>query len=392
MRSLATLLWLLCWWGSLSAQPYIRRYLPGNFQGDRRWYVEIQNPAAQVVNISGYFLATRGYVYCVPQGSVIPANGSRRFATTAIPGWPVDELLTPGKNLIFRPYNVGQIGDYCILFNAAQQVADAFYFAPARRVEFLAEGMRPCVCGSNLNENCLTIPSARSPVWKFREFSLGYDPLIGFEQRDGRWCLLSISSKQTICDDVERPAIKSFAVQELDANYAGGLVTLHWQIPRDVAPPDELRLERSRDGVTFSAINTIALKPDVTTYTATDDRILPDQVYYYRLSYRAPTPAVSRTAQVTTTETEAFRLEILPAKAADARQIQVHCASTKTQSLTVKVLDGELREVGILYYGRIDAGAPLLLQAAVGLPAGGYTVVASTEDRRYFGGFEVLKK
>lgn len=355
---------------------YVSKFSPG-FPGnieDIAHRIEIFNESGQTQDLSRYTLVTRNYVVTFPPGSIVRPYRAFRLGYRSYHNdlsLELSQLTSWDRRTVRDP----RAGDYVALYNRAGTLVDAFYFGPSQRVDFLPDGLS----WTNMS---IQLPDENDSRWKYLNNEV--DPAVCFVRIGGEW--LPNSRTQNLL-----PATRFRAVQ---AHYEQGIVTLAW---RTLWEQDcyTLDIERSTDGNRFTTIQTISAEgypTESASYEEYDTSFEDERVYYYRITHtdKFGNTIYSPMAKVRTSPNpDGFAFEILLKEDHQNAELRVRLSSQETQKVRVKLMDAELRQLALLYYGSVEGGKQNLISYTKPLDIGRYFIIISTDEERIYEEFVV---
>ncbi|MDX2282610.1 MAG: hypothetical protein NW241_00550 [Bacteroidia bacterium] len=356
---------------SLSAQPvYISRLIPGNpaQPGDPAHRIELFNESPdQIRLLSGYWIMTRSYAVMLgPDAAVSPLTAYRIGWNAA--GVYLDLELSRAAQLRARRQDGQEEGDFVALFDPQGGLVDAFYygrrpfagFLPAE--ETMDSGVR------------LLAPDEGDPRWGFIQAAA--DPAMAFVQVGGKW---RINSRT-------RNLIPATEFQPLQAQHVDGIVTIHWTTSHE-SDCYYFTVERSDDGKNYKSLARVRAHGAQTPYTYYDTSVERDRVYYYRVVHIdkfgnavSSPPAKSRTDELPA----GFTFDIIQGDRGSGESLNVRFSSREAQQIQIQLLDEDLREVAVLFYGQVQPEKQNLVAYHQPMGVGKYFVIVAAGGRRYF--------
>lgn len=363
---------------SLHAQSvYISKYVSAssNQLNDRTHRVELFNESSEIYqDLSGYLLMTRHYIFEFPSKTFLRPLQSLRLGYENHNG-DINLAYSRLDNWKKREETGSQSGDFVILFDAQGELVDAFYFSMMETVDFLPNSE---VWTDDAQDKIrLIAPDESSPDWFYLKAS--QDPAFAFFRISGRWQVGS-RNKNIL------PAVK---YQTPRARYQDGIVTLSWttQEERDCFSH---RVERSTDGKNYKSLAEVAGKRISTqeyNYSYFDTDVEQDRLYFYRIANtdKFGNEVYSTPIKIRSEEgLGQFVLEILERDVRSNEALNLRFSGKEEQQIRIQLMDEEMREIAVLYYGMIEANRQNLIIYDQRLPVGKYFVIVSTETKRYY--------
>ena len=360
---------------TLAAQGvFISRFTPGNYLSDNLHLVELGNPGSKTVDVSGYLVVTRNYSVRLAPGTNIPARGLLRIGKASDAQQSFDVQLSLTKDFLIR-FNLNEDeGNYVCLLDPLGKILDAFYHSPRPNVPFLPD--RDTLITFSGTRIPFYLPPENRQTWSY--FSFGGDPSTTFYQRLGKW-QLSASNV---------PTANLTAYQDFSARYFDGITTLKWttSFEREVVSH---AIERSEDQVNFQRIGQVISKENSDQfqyYSFYDKEITEGTTYYYRIKGAdgIGNEAYSQIKPVQTQRgIEEFEMEVILIPFGGESELNLRFSSQYSQDVRIKLLDDRMAEVAILFDDYVFARRTNLLKVSRRLPPGKYTILATTENKRF---------
>ncbi|MCI4669496.1 MAG: lamin tail domain-containing protein [Bacteroidia bacterium] len=358
-----------------SQNVYLSRVAPG-FPGkdnDVAHRIELFNESNNFADISGYFLLTRYYSFQIPDDTYIRPFSNFSFGLT---GGAINklDLVMPQqaaykKNSVKDPFE----GDYVVILDRNKELVDAFYFSKKSSVSFL-----PAIVDLPNGEGKKMMKEEGDESWSYLRNEV--DPVVAFVKINGSWRANSRTTNFF-------PATNYRAIQIKE--YKDGFVTLSWQTMFELDCFFHY-VERSLDGKNFKLLEKVPGRregDEAKTYEFYDTKVDRDRVYFYRVTHYDKFGEVihSPMAKVRTDDNPSgFSFEIIRGDGGSAPSINVRFASKQRQSVRIKLLDEELRELAFLYDDDVEAEKQNLISYSKPLPIGKYFIVVVTENQRYY--------
>ncbi|MEZ4828421.1 MAG: hypothetical protein R3C61_19335 [Bacteroidia bacterium] len=362
---------------------YISRFVPGNALNPQNASHRVEifyEGKRNYLNISGYVLVTRHYVFRIPNNTFIgPMSALRLGNTTSEGNRDLDLDYTHQREFATREDRLPDEGDFAVLLDPARNIIDAFYFGPAKEVAFLPSMVSLQTYRENIE---VAIPDENDSRWSYLQNP--EDPAMAFICVNHNWHPTSRRSNLF-------PATR---YRFLQAKYVEGIVTVKWKtlFENDCFVHS---VERSTDGNTFEVLEQLrgpVNSAEPFDYTYYDAVVEKNRVYYYRISNvdKFGNVVQSSLTKIRTEENPGgFTFDVLPSDKASTSALNVRFSARESQTVRIKLLDEQLREISLLFYGSIEAGKQNLLNYTRPLPVGKYFVVVSTDQRRYYEAFVV---
>lgn len=370
--------WLSICPTSLSGQQtYISKYVSGQSgkAEDRAHRIELFNESRTLSqDLSGYMLMTRNYVFQFPDQTILRPLQSLRLGYDAT-GGKLDLAYARLETWKKREPIGSQNGDFTILYDQTGEIVDAFYFSLLETVDFLPTSLTWKT--SDGSDMFLEAPREDDPIWVHLKAS--QDPAFSFFRIAGRWQVGS-RNKNIL------PAVK---YRTPKISYEGSSVLLSWTTQEERDCFFHL-IERSTDGKNFKEIGiveSIGSSSQEQTYSYTDTEIEQDRLYYYRIANSDKFGNVVYATPVKIRSEEGlglFALEILEGDPSTNHALNLRFSGKEQQQIRIQLMDEELREISVLYYGIIEANKQNLIIYKDPLPLGKYFVIVSTEAKRYY--------
>jgi hypothetical protein len=359
----------------------VQEFVPGNYLAGSVHRVVLLNTTGRVQNIGGWVLVTRDYSVRLPAGTTIAANGLFRIGNLRRLDNRLNIELSSSPDFLIRVYSPRVLGNYVLLLDARGQPVDGLYNAELPDVPFLPDD--DTLIAANGDRIAFSLPPESAPVWA--HFPFAGDPAVGFERAGSAWRVIP-------ANPTANSLYPKFAVVDFFGRYTDDAIELRWTVLQ-LENVRRLIVERSEDQRTYRPIDTLreALPQNAAIeQQLLDTDIRPGQTYYYRLRNDG-LPAQLVYSQVVEVQAQAVVLEfwvaVFPKQAQRAQEVGIRYESAFSRNVTLKLLDADFREVGILYSGPVYAEVQNLLRLNATLPPGRYLVVATTDTRRYFQAF-----
>jgi hypothetical protein len=378
--------WAVCfvfywvWVGSLHAQVGFSLFVPGNYKSNNVHRIEISNSANRRVDLSGYLLVTRDYVFVFPTGTSINPNGTISLAKQSTTDNPADLSLFRHPNFKIKLFSDPKVeGNFCALLNSQKQMIDGFYHAPLPNVPFLPDSDDVFI-ENRLYPNYYKLPPENKTLWQY--IPVGNDPAIGFEKTANGWRVTS-SRK-----GINPHAITS--IQNLTARYREPIVTLRWSTAFEYGL-GAINIERSEDQIHFQSVGTVESQNRRTTtateYVFYDNQVQAGKRYYYRLHYKDDRNKDAY-SKIIYLEARAVKREFWMESLYDNQHmVSIRFYSAYSQRVKIKLYNKHFREIAILYENPVFAEAQNLLRLKEPLPSGKYILVATIDNKRYIESF-----
>jgi hypothetical protein len=370
------------WLGSLHAQVGFSLFVPGDYKSNNVHRIEITNYTNRRMDLSGYLLVTRDYVFVFPTGTAIAPFTSLAIVKQSTTDNPADISLFKHPNFKIKLFADPKVeGNFCALLNPQKQMTDGFYHAPLPNVPFLPDSDDVFI-ENRLYSNFYKLPPENKTLWQY--IPVGNDPAIGFEKTANGWRVTS-SRK-----GVNPHAVTS--IQELTARYREPMVTLRWTTAFEYGL-GTINVERSEDQVNFQSLGTVESRnrrtSTATEYVFYDSQIQAGKKYYYRLRYKDDRNKDAY-SKVIYLEALTLKNEFWMESLCDNQHIvSIRFFSAYSQHVKIKLYNKHFREIAILYENPVYAEAQNLLRLQESLPPGKYILVATTNHKRYVESFMV---
>ncbi|MBX3102813.1 MAG: hypothetical protein KF690_09915 [Bacteroidetes bacterium] len=371
-------------WGFGQSGVFVTKYIPGNYLANNVHEVELTNEGPRPENIGGWFVVTRDYGVRIPAGTILAPGARYRMAKSPEGHARLNLELRTTPDFLIRLPDRRYEGNYIVLMNASRQPVQGFYHSTQSNPPFLPDSGHFLVEGRRMLS--FSIPAFTHRLWTY--FPIGEDPAIGFERISGSWRVISATRPLNLY-----PAA---AFIDVKGRYHSGTVTLRWNTAFEDRLA-EIGVERSvnqKDFVGIARVKPVAgTSNQMHAYVYPDSRLPEgDSVLYYRLVARdvAGMATESRMVQVLAREEPVeFLLEADPRRTPSSRNIGIRFFSAHSQYVNILLLDAQGKLVALLFDGLVYADTQRLLSLQVDLPAGIYTVLASTDERRYWQKFSI---
>lgn len=382
MKHLSPLRWALLLTGlllagSLPAQVYIAKYAPGA-TGDRTHRIELFNESVdEPADLSGYFLLTRHFAARIPEGSRLAPLQALRIGQAGSGTLDLD-LTSLRERLSFSSDGSVDPGDFVILFDPNLQIVDGCYLSRQAEVDFLPAERR--FLGYTFR-----VPAEQDYRWAPRINNLP-DPAMEFLRINGQWV---INSRSRTLDHA-----KATEYRPLQARYVEGIVTVKWKTAYERDCYTHL-IERSTDGNAYRPVRQVRARQnqsETTEYIFYDTEVQANRVYYYRISNvdKFGQVVTSTPTKIRTEESKGnFTFDLLPGEGEGQDLLNVRFSSRIRQQVRMQLMDEELREIAVLYFGNIEAEQQNLVSYTHPLPVGKYFVIVSTDESRLYEPFIV---
>ncbi|MEM6260930.1 MAG: hypothetical protein AAGI38_00370 [Bacteroidota bacterium] len=362
--------WLTFLLQSPAQSPYFSRYVGSSYLESSVFEIDLYNPSPRRVDISGYMIVSRQFVFLLPRGSRIPP--SSRFSMAKKSGKGVSLEFSSMEDFLIRIPTPGEQGDYLALFDRNGNLVDGFYYASNRDVQFLPD--RGELVTYQNKRVPFELPGERNRVWQF--LRMLPDPAMAFIRQEKGWQVTSRLRNL-------RPVT---AFEGAEASFVEGIVNLQVR----TAFEENCRLhvvERSEDGQTFLPIGELEAIGGLTVpanYRFYDDEVKTNRRYFYRFKNvdRFGFEVTSRILEVRTDPfPEEFQMNVF---LGGKGEVNLRFSSRKEQDVHIKLLDEQYREVDVLFDGKLSAQRPQLIKYNSALPVGKYYLIASTEKQRFW--------
>lgn len=374
----SVLLWLsyVISFGNLPAQVGFSLFVPGNYKSNNVHRIEILNSTHRNVDLGGYLLVTRDYVFVFPTGTGITPHGTIAIVKQSTADNPADISLYRHPNFKIKLFSDPKVeGNFCALLNPQKQMTDGFYHAPLPNVPFLPDSDDVFI-ENRLQPNFYKLPPENKLLWQY--IPVGDDPAIGFEKTINGWRVTS-----------SRKGVNPHAVtmvQNLTARYREPIVTLRWTTAFEYGL-GLISIERSEDQIRFQSIGTVESSnrrmTTPTEYVFYDNQTLSGKNYYYRLHYKDDRNKDAY-SKIVFLETKLIAREFwMDALFDDRRMVSIRFYSAYSQQIKIKLFDINFKEISILYENPVYAEVQNLLRLKNALPSGQYFLVATSESKRY---------
>ncbi|RMG62347.1 MAG: hypothetical protein D6722_18605, partial [Bacteroidetes bacterium] len=259
-----------------------------------------------------------------------------------------------------------------------REFVDGCYLSRKEEVDFLPGT-------SDYQGRMFALPEEKDYRWAPRINNLP-DPAMEFLRIHGSWVINSRS--RTL------PHAQATSYRLLQARYIDGVVTVKWKTAyeRDCYAH---WVERSTDGNDYRPLRRVRgsyNQEELSEYTFYDTDVQSNRVYYYRISNEDKFGQVVTSAptMVRTEENPgSFTFDLLRGEGEGQDLLNVRFSSRTRQQVRMQLMDGELRELAVLYFGEVEAGQQNLVTYTQPLPVGKYFVIVSTEQNRLYEPFIV---
>ncbi|MEL6850811.1 MAG: hypothetical protein AAFP92_20000 [Bacteroidota bacterium] len=374
---------LLCLLGSfLSQLPaqtiYLSRVVPGKAFDlrDAQHRIDIFNPSARnAVDLSGYMIITRQYIVRLPEEGVRVAPASTLKLGKVNQGNDLDFAFTELKDFVVRVNQGEESGDFVALLDRNLRLVDGVLFSEERSVSYLP--VDESFIAANQDRLSISLPEEGNSRWAF--LPVVPDPAIAFVRINQVWKPNSL----------RRNLFPATEYRIIRAQYVKGIVSLKFQTMFEddcYAHVIERRTERGgfrEIGRKAGATQSKRLRD----YMFYDDAVETDQVYYYRLKHvdkfgnviYSPEPAMV----ITEENPGGFSFDIIEEPTEAGRYLNIRFSAEQKQEVRIKLLDEELRQLEVLFYGEIEAEKQNLINYDEALPYGIYYLLVETDMRRY---------
>lgn len=362
--------------GLISAQEiYISRIIPGWYKGENQHLIELFNPSASAINLSGWLLSTQEYCFQFPAGTIVPGQSVFSIGN-ARNGKPLPDLnLEKSSGLIVRSAEPIPGGDYVMLLDQNSWFMDGMYYSPYQDVPFLPEQGRCALSGEKIR--IFNFPDESDQMWSGRSLSMGEDPAIHFIQIGGNWVPTSANVN----------LLTAVTYSEFMVSYIKGVVQLNWEAKLE-AHSLSFILEKSEDGENFVRVGevngTLSASSDA-GFSWRDDQVEEGKTYYYRVINRdifGHEIAVQAKKIEAREESGDFALEVFWGFGKAGKELNVRYFSALDRHVRIKILDEYFREVALLFDDDVRSEDRNLLKVVEALPKGRYLLIADTGDRR----------
>lgn len=362
----------------LSAQSvYISKYVSASSTqaNDRIHRIELFNESSEIYqDLSGYLLMTRNYIFQFPPNTSLRPLQSLRLGYENSQG-DLSLAYSRYDSWKQRESTGSQGGDFALLFDDGGELVDAFYFSMLETVDFLPS--TEVWTQENQEKIRLLAPDESSPDWFYLKAS--QDPAFAFFRISGRWQVGS-RNKNIL------PAVK---YRTPKAIFQEGIVTLSWatQEERDCFFH---RVERSTDGKNYKFLADVVgnrISSQEQNYAYFDLDVEQDRLYFYRIANtdKFGNEVYSTPVKIRSEEgLGQFVMEILEGDVSSKDALNLRFSGKEEQQIRIQLMDEEMREIAVLYYGTIEANRQNLVIYEERLPVGKYFVIVSTETKRYY--------
>lgn len=358
-----------------SQNVYLSRVAPGfpGKENDVAHRIELFNESGKFADISGHYLITRSYAFRIPEDTYIRpfSNFSLGLAGGSVN--KLDIVMPQQPSYLQRAVKNPREGDFVVLLDRDKKRVDAFYFGIKSSVSFLPAGVE-----LPNGDGRMGFPNESDESWNY--LRNGVDPVVAFVRINGAWRANSRTTNFF-------PATNYRAIQIKE--YKEGFVTLSWQTMFELDCYFHF-VERSLDGKNFSLLERVPGRregDEPKTYEYYDTKVERDRVYFYRVTHydKFGEAIHSPMAKVRTDENPSdFSFEIIRGDGGSAPAINVRFASKQPQSVRIKLLDEELRELAFLFDSDVEGKKQNLISYSKPLPVGKYFIVVVTENQRYY--------
>ncbi|GAB4418881.1 MAG: hypothetical protein OHK0039_30790 [Bacteroidia bacterium] len=358
---------------------FISRLAPGvpGQPATRGYRLDLFNESEdQVRDLSGYILYTRTFALRLPPGSYLRPMEALRIGTTPE---ALDIGLSDQREFAaLPPDGHRQEGDFAILFDRDLEIVDAVLVCKTLPAAFLPATAR------FLNYT-LAAPPADDRRWSSR-INGSPDPAMEFLRIQGRW---EVNARGRLLEHAQATTYRL-----LQARYIEGIVSVKWKTGYERDCYYHL-VERSSDGRQFEPLTRVPASRNSKTmmsYSVLDTDVKPDRVYHYRI-VSTDKFGFSITSNATRVRTEdnpgGFTFDVMRGEGDGRATLNVRFSARQEQEVRMQLMDEELREIDVLYYGRIEADQQNLVNYQRDLPVGKYYVIVSTERQRFSESFIV---
>lgn len=352
---------------------FISRFTPGNYLSDDLHLVEVATSNRQPTNLEGHIIVTRNYAVRIPNGATLALGSTYKIGKENNLNQTYDLQLSKTPDFLIRFNFAESEGNYIALFDPMGQLLDAFYHAPQANVPFLPN--KDSLITFSGQRIPYYLPPENRPVWSYLKQE--DRPGASFAQIGGKW-------QFTTSDDQELP-ITSY--RDFSVRYFDGIVSLKWATRYEEEELEHL-IERSEDQKNFYPLGKLPSKGINSSYQAYsfyDKDVLPGKAYTYRIQGSNGEKQVYSPIRIILPEDgiEEFDMETILVPASGGVELNLRFTSQYSQDIRIKLLDENLGEVAILFDGYVFARRPNLLKVAKRIPPGNYTVLATTETKRF---------
>lgn len=368
---------MLC--GPLWSQSiFISRFTPGNYLSDDLHLVEIATTNRQPTSLAGYLIVTRNYAVRLPENSTLAEGSIFQVGKENNSTQTYDIQLSKTPDFLIRFNFAESQGNYVALFDPQGNLQDAFYHAPQPNVPFLP-GKDTLITYSGQRIPYYLPPENRNE-WSY--LNLEDSPGLSFVQLGGKWQSATANSQE-----LPMTSYRDFSVRYFD-----GIVSLKWAT-RFEEEGLEHTVQRSEDQKHFYPLGKVDSKGETKEYqyySFYDKEVVSGKAYTYRIQASDGEEEVfSPIRSILPKEgIEEFEMEAILVPSTGGIELNLRFTSQYSQDIRIKLLDENLGEVAILFDGYVFARGPNLLKMAKRIPPGSYTVLATTETKRF--GKEIL--
>lgn len=370
MRALCILLAVLLM--SLSAfsqgtDVYLSRYLPGGPQVvDAE--VSLFNATGTARDLSGYVLVSRYWQLILPSGIVMPPYSSVTFSSkegdglyqmTSFPGFHTFQADT------------SPTGDFISLFpRIGGELIDGLYFSEGEEVEFLPFRIQP------EQGEVMDIPPETHVRWvQFRGLP---DPVMAYDRNNTTWTANTRDGKLF-------PATKYLFVQARPTEQ--GTISIKWNTAFEIGCLYHL-IERSEDGEVYREIGKWSGQTEsreLRDYQFEDTQAKAGLKYFYRIRHvdRAGKSVVSPVVSLSPDGDSGFHFSVFKEGAENGQYLRIRYSALRATAVSLKLLDGQLRQIEELSSGKIEADREYLITYRRSLPTGVYYLMVETDAQRY---------
>ena len=349
--------------------PIINRYVPGHYLSDNHHRVVFYNPSNQPISLAGYLLVTRDYAEIFPSGIRISPQKSWVVAKSPAPG--VDFKLDGTPDFQVRFHFLEHAGHYLALFSPAGQLVQAAYMSPSINVPFFPD--RDTLIASNGVRHPIYLPPENRPFWSH----VPMQNASAFVLASGKWQIESL------------PLNLQIGVENLTASFKQGVANVKWSVG-NITSSTTFRIERSSDNLNFQSVGKEKFIVGKKNYLFNEVGVSEGQTYFYRVCQEGVNgsgPCSDEVVLRATEEKQDFLMELQPT---GNGTLGIRISSKKAQRVMVKVFNGHMQEVAILFRDYVYADVPVMMAIHSGLSVGvTYTIMATTESGRYFREYRV---
>lgn len=346
---------------------YISRFLPGGPDiVDSE--VSLFNSTGSPVDLSGYVIISRYWQLVLPQGIIVPPYSSVTFASEE-----GDGVFYMRNFPDFHPLNdvEDQPGDYISLFSrVGGYMIDGLYFSEGGEVDFLPYKI------TSEQGKAMEVPGEAHSRWTL--FRGVPDPIMAYDRTNDSWSANTRDGKLF-------PATKYLFVQARPTEQ--GTISIKWNTEFEIGCLYH-RIERSNDGELYEEVGRWQGQlesRELRDYQFEDQQAEAGVTYYYRIRHidRAGKSVISPVVSISPDIDSGFHFNVFKEGSENGQYLRIRYSALLPTEVSLKLLDGQLRQIEELSSGEIEANREYLITYRRSLPTGVYYLMVETDSQRY---------